>query len=298
MLKSPAAIIAPGTTSDCKNYSLFTGGILDALNRKGAKIPWVYRFSSYRLLDKMPQHVFVVMYPGTNKEIWIDAVLPYYNQHKQYYYKTDRKVKNMSLIALSGIEDHLSIGKRGDKRRNFFKKLKEDIKKAGKFYVKIAAAGPRNAALALIKLNFRSIATNLDKKIQTEPKKVQQFWESIGGNWNKLHTAVDQGKHHKRLGEVDAAIGIEPATTSALIAAGSAVLIAMVSKLGLSGGKDIQDAKDSADKDVIADINKEADGQETKTGDSILKAGGMDFKNIAIIGGAALVGFMLLKKRK
>ena len=88
-LKSPSAILATGKTtgSDCKNYSLFAGGILEALNRKGYKIPWTYRFSSYRIFDRTPQHVFVVIYPGTNREIWVDAVLPNFDQHKKYYYK-------------------------------------------------------------------------------------------------------------------------------------------------------------------------------------------------------------------
>ena len=135
MLKSPAAIIAPGTTSDCKNYSLFTGGILDALNRKGARIPWVYRFSSYRIFDKVPQHVFVVMYPNTSREIWVDAVLPYYDEHKQYYYKVDKKVNNMSLIALAGFDDMAGVGKRGDKRRAFFAKLKKDIQKLSLIHI-------------------------------------------------------------------------------------------------------------------------------------------------------------------
>jgi len=304
MLKSPSAIIAEGTSSDCKNYSLFTGGILAALARKGVKIPFCYRFSSYRIMDKTPQHVFVVMYPNTNKEIWIDAVLSSYNDHKNYYYKIDKK-PNMSLIALAGIDEVFSIGKKGDKRRKFFQKLKDDIKKAGKFFVKISAAGPRNAALALIKLNFRSIATNLDKALQKDPHKVEKFWDSIGGNTNKLKTAISQGKHHKRLGDPynDNVIGLDPATTSALIAAGSAVLIAMVSHLGLKDDKgaavdaDLQPIKDQADKDVVSDINKEANGQETPTGDSILKGSSANMKTIAIIGGAAVVGYFLLKKK-
>lgn len=303
MLKSPAAIIAPGTSSDCKNYSLFTGGILDALNRQGQRIPWVYRFSSYRLLDRVPQHVFVVMYPGTNKEIWIDAVLPHYNQHKQYYYKVDKKVRNMSLIALAGIDELAGIGKKGDKRRKFFQKLKADIKKAGKFVVKISAAGPRNAALEMIKLNFRSIATNLSKKIESEPSKVKQFWESIGGNYNALVKATEKGAKHKRLGYVEdvSAIGVlDPATQAALISAGSAVLIAMVAKLGIKGKPedDLSKSKQEADAAVLSDIEKEANGQETATGSSILKSAGGNLKTIAIVGGAALVGYMLLKKKK
>lgn len=303
MLKSPAAIIQPGTTSDCKNYSLFTGGVLDALERKGIKIPWCYRFSSYRILERIPQHVFVVMYPNTGHEIWIDAVLSSYNSHKQYYYKIDKKIKNMSLISLAGIEDTFSIGKKGDKRRAFFQKLKEGIKKTGKFFIKISAAGPRNAALALIKLNFRSAGTNLNEKIKGDPNSVKKFWESLGGNFQKLQTAASQGATHKRLGGIEdvAALGIiDPATQAALISAGGAVLLAMVAKLGLGKKEDkdkLQGDKDKADAEVISDIDKEAAGQETGTGNEIIKGQGGNFKIIAIVGGAALAAYFLMKKK-
>jgi hypothetical protein len=303
MLKSPAAIIQPGTTSDCKNYSLFTGGILDALERKGVKIPWCYRFSSYRILERTPQHVFVVMYPGTSREIWIDAVLSSYNSHKNYYYKIDKKIKNMSLISLAGIEETFSIGKKGDKRRAFFQKLKEGIKKAGKFTVKIAAAGPRNAALELIKLNFRSAGTNLAEKIKTDPNSVKKFWESIGGNFDKLKQAVSKGAPKKRLGGIEdlSALGvIDPASQAALISAGGAVLLAMVTKLGLGKKEDkdkLQGDKDKADAEVISDIDKEAAGQETTTGNEIVKGQGMNLKTIAIVAGAGLAAYFLIKKK-
>lgn len=302
MLKSPAAIIAPGTSSDCKNYSLFTGGILSALERKGIKIPFCYRFSSYRITERTPQHVFVVMYPGTNKEIWIDAVLATYNDHKSYFYKIDKK-PNMSLIALSGIDDIFSIGKKGDKRRAFFQKIKEGIKKAGGFAVKINAAGPRNAALALIKLNFRSIATNLQKKLETNPGAVKRFWEKIGGNFEKLKDATAKGATKKRLGGVDdlTAIGVvDPATQTALIAAGSAVLIAMVNQLGLGKKEDrdkLQADSNAANMAALADIDREAAGQETATGNSILKGSGAGLPTIAIVGGVAVIGYLLLKKK-
>jgi hypothetical protein len=101
-LRSPSAIVAmPG---DCKSYSLFANGILDSLNRKGIfKIPIAYRFASYKDNNKEPQHVFSVMYPETNKEIWIDPVLKRFNEKRQPTYYKDKKLK-MALIALSGVE--------------------------------------------------------------------------------------------------------------------------------------------------------------------------------------------------
>jgi hypothetical protein len=107
-VRSPAAIVATGNTwgADCKNYSLFSGGVIDALNRKGAGIPWAYRYASYKLFSTTPEHVFVVLYPGAESEIWIDPVLSSYDYHKQPSFYKDRKM----LAKVSGIPNsrHLS----------------------------------------------------------------------------------------------------------------------------------------------------------------------------------------------
>jgi hypothetical protein len=106
-LRSPSAILATGKVHgiDCKNYSLFIGGILDAINRSGEQyIPFAYRFASDKLFDPTPCHVFIVAYPGTDREIWIDPIpeVTYFDQRLTYYYHTDKKYKAMSLQILSG----------------------------------------------------------------------------------------------------------------------------------------------------------------------------------------------------
>lgn len=101
-VRTPGAIVATGKSvgADCKNYSLFTAGIIDGLNRQGAGIPWCFRFASYDPFDPEPQHVFVVMYPKSSEEIWIDAVLDEYDEHKQPCYYKDRYAM---LAKVSGI---------------------------------------------------------------------------------------------------------------------------------------------------------------------------------------------------
>lgn len=106
-LRSPAAILATGQTIgiDCKNYALFIGGILDAINRSGIQyIPFVYRFASDKLFDTTPNHVFIVAFPGSDSEIWIDPIpqIQYFDQRLTYYYHTDKKFNSMSLEILSG----------------------------------------------------------------------------------------------------------------------------------------------------------------------------------------------------
>lgn len=100
-LRSPSAIVAlPG---DCKSYALFANGVLDSLNRKGIlQVPLAFRFAGYKNTTREPQHVFAVMYPGTKKEIWIDPVLPRFNEKRQPSFYKDKKIK-MALIALSGV---------------------------------------------------------------------------------------------------------------------------------------------------------------------------------------------------
>jgi len=101
-LRSPSAILCMKTGADCKSYSSFINGVMSSLNRKGVfRVPLSYRFASYRYDTKEPQHVFSVLYPGTNNEIWVDPVLPKFDQRKEPVFIKDKKIK-MALIAMSG----------------------------------------------------------------------------------------------------------------------------------------------------------------------------------------------------
>jgi len=99
----PTGILIRGK-GDCKHYSGFAAGILDALNRQGKKIDWVYRFASYRLWDRTPHHVFVVINPGKD-EIWID---PTPNAEKMTpFWQIDKKVKPMLHRNISGLGEQI-----------------------------------------------------------------------------------------------------------------------------------------------------------------------------------------------
>ena len=98
--KSPAAILTLGS-GDCKHYSGFIGGVLDALRRQGKQIEWHYRFAAYNGAGRIPEHVFIVV-KNKGTEIWIDPVLKNFNERLRPSYYTDKKV-NMSLSRISGI---------------------------------------------------------------------------------------------------------------------------------------------------------------------------------------------------
>lgn len=82
MLKHP--------TIDCKNYSLFCGGMLDAISRNDYTINWEYRFVSYMKEDPDPGHVFVVVNPGTDN-IWLDPVAGVFNYKNVYYWEVNER---------------------------------------------------------------------------------------------------------------------------------------------------------------------------------------------------------------
>jgi hypothetical protein len=102
-LRSPSAILSIKQGADCKSYASFVNGIFDSLNRKGIfKIPLSYRFASYKNSTK-PGHVFAVLYPGNENEIWVDNVLSTFNEKKQPTYFKDKKLK-MALVSMSGVD--------------------------------------------------------------------------------------------------------------------------------------------------------------------------------------------------
>lgn len=334
-LKSPAAILYTGKTtgSDCKNYSLFTGGILSALNRMGANIKWCYRFASYRMFDKMPHHVFVVINPNTANEIWVDAVLPKFNLKKQYYYKTDKKVNDMALVAVAGIgapkkRQEKRAAKKAAKpakkaaRKELLKKkatkLKASIKKAGKVTLKFAAAPVRNSFLLLIKLNFKNLAGKLKRAIDKAPDKVKTFWENAGGSYKTLTIAVGQGYKKKAIGFIGMQIGVaETAAAAAVTASPLLVKVASVLKsIGINPETIIDFASDKLKQvanDKLEKINeqaeeeKEAVKQEVKeTAQALDKASetteetstGSGINKTLLIGGAVGVAALIFLTRK
>ncbi len=334
-LKSPAAILYTGksTGSDCKNYSLFTGGILSALNRQGANIKWCYRFASYRMFDKMPHHVFVVINPNTANEIWVDAVLPKFNLKKQYYYKTDKKVNDMALVAVAGIgaskkRQEKRAAKKAAKpakkaaRKELLKKkatkLKASIKKAGKVTLKFAAAPVRNSFLLLVKLNFKNLAGKLQRGIDKAPDQIKTFWENAGGSYKTLTIAVGQGIKKKAIGVVGMQLGAAPAAAAAAAVTAAPLLVKVadvLKKIGIDPETIIDFAADKLKQvanDKLEKVNEQAAAeteavkQEVKETAQALdketgeeeKSGGTGLNKTLLIGGAVGVAALLFLTRK
>lgn len=258
-VKSPAAILATGH-GDCKHYSLFAGGILQNLG-----IPFAYRFASYRAFDKNPQHVFVVVNPGTDKEIWIDPVVKEFDYKKPYTYAID---KNMALYSISGIgatqaqKAALKAAKAAKKaaptkeakqaaktsvkaaRKAAGRTTGQVLKKGAKVVLKVAAAPVRNAFLLLVTLNFGGLANKLSAAWVKAPSTLQQFWESAGGKIEALKKAWEKGNTKKRI--FGNTIGAAPVAATATAAAPLLVKISDVLKsIGIEPAELVQLGKDA-----------------------------------------------------
>ena len=263
-VKSPAAILATGY-GDCKHYSLFAGGVLQNLG-----IPFAYRFASYKIFDKQPQHVFVVVNPGTNNEIWIDPVVGDFDYKKPYTYATEKK---MALYSISGIgataqqKADLKAAKAAKKaaptkaakqaaqttvkaaRKAAGRTTGQVLKKGAKVVLKVAAAPVRNSFLLLVKLNFAGLATKLAAAWQKAPSKLQNFWESAGGQINALKKAWEAGSKKKRI--FGDGIGVAPAAPAAAAATAAPLLIKVadfLKKIGIEPDELVQVGRDALNK--------------------------------------------------
>lgn len=97
-VSSPITMLTNGDV-DCKNYSMFVAGILDAMKRHGYPLTWQFRFVTYRWLQE-PGHVFVVVNQNTD-DIWVDPVLAVFNYHL-YYSRAIRRTPKTAR-AISGL---------------------------------------------------------------------------------------------------------------------------------------------------------------------------------------------------
>lgn len=96
-VKTPGAIIHEGV-GDCKHYSSFINGIIDALYRKGYPVTCMYRFVSDDPGTDV-HHVFAVIKDGSGREYWADPVVNTFNKRPIFY---NTKNVHMPLKQISG----------------------------------------------------------------------------------------------------------------------------------------------------------------------------------------------------
>ena len=311
-IMSPAAILAY-QGNDCKNYSLFTIGILDSLKRKNIiSNKLCYRFASYKILDEIPHHVFAVVVVGS-EEVWIDAVLPTFNQKKTYYHKIDY----MPLYSISGTEQIGLFG--SQKKKKAFeaakveakaKGLPEPVKQKSKVVLKFALAPARGSFLLLVGLNFMGLATKLANAFKTNKDKTNSFWSNLGGNTNELLRKTEQGAKKKRiLGDYQEGEQIGVISTAAIAAAAAPILLKvgdLLKSIGIDPAELLQAGKQTIAnqaKKVIAKatskVNQLEEKQDTEVTEAVKTLEGKksmsNFLPLIIVGGIA---FYFITKKK
>jgi len=292
-IKTPAAIIATGKTtgSDCKNLSLFTAGILQDLKRKGIQnIPFVFRFSSYKFFNNIPEHVFIVAYPGTNNEIWIDAVLNEFDYKKNYTYKIDKKPMLVGIAGIGAV------------------KKQTILKKGAKVVLKVAGAPARTAFLLLVGLNFANLAVKLAAADQKDAAALKIWWERLGGQIQKLLNQIKRGKGKKRIfgmDEQDFGIGVIDPGTQTAIAAASPILVAVgtfLKSIGIDPEALKQIAADAANKkakQVVEKIATKVDKKLLLENQEVQEVVQPDKKMnyLPIILGAGVIVYLISRKK-
>ena len=211
------------------------------------------------------------------------------------------KVRSVFDKSLTDLEDYENAGGRGKK------KLQDALKKVGNTVAKASLVLPRGAALALIRLNFRNAAKKLNLLNAKGMDSLHKSWERLGGNTDKLMAAINAGKSKKALvcGKKCRAqagknpqlpteattdfVNFEPATTTAIIAAGGTVVGGLLKIVGdkknVSGQKELMLLNAELaqrDKEEGA-IDATMTPQEKKIADEIIKAQNSGFDPIEAI---------------
>jgi len=206
----------------------------------------------------------------TSNEIWIDPVVGDFDYKKPYTYATDRK---MALYSISGIgataqqKAALKAAKAAKKaaptkaakqaaqtsvvaaRKAAGRTTGQVLKKGAKVVLKVAAAPVRNSFLLLVTLNFAGLATKLAAAWQKAPSKLQNFWESAGGQINALKKAWEKGSKKKRI--FGDGIGVAPAAPAAAAATAAPLLVKVadfLKKIGIEPEELVQVGRDALNK--------------------------------------------------
>ena len=316
-IQLPARLLKDTKVGDCKSFSLAVLAIITALGYKGG-----FRYASYRP-NKIPTHVYNFVFDNSGKKFTFDACVDSLKESPRYTYIKDMEVTYLAGSPIMIDSDPYYLGRRRKRKKD--KKDKKDKPGAGK---KIALAPARAAFLALVKLNARGLATKLQMSISKGGDKTKAFWTKVGGDFDKLKSAVSSGAKKKPLfgikkgGKVSGAlhveylqdqrIGVEPATLTAAAAAiaASAPILLAVSKLFKSqqipeGEEDVLTTDEKAEE---PGLDPEGEGFEaadpdpgaSKTTPTILNTG---FKPSPLVIGAIGLGalgliYMLTKKKR
>lgn len=314
---------------DCKHQSLFTTAVLKCLYPDA---PIYFRFTSYKLLDSEPSHVYSVIVDEYGKDISVDP-LQEFNTEKFYFSHIDKKLPSM-LSRLSGIGQVSTV----------------NAISGVNWVAKVPLAIPRNAYLLLIKLNVARIGSRVREAMIKNPSALKDKWEKLGGSYSSLTNAaknvsdakisvtdisklpvgssardaaceekyakigLNRGKCKKGKINGSGAVG-EVATATAgaaALAAAAPIIVAMTGlfkQLGIGVDTELQAVTDNAgdnltnpdydpneDPDFTFNGNGANGANGSENGENFLTGETAGIPNVALLGGAGILALILLTK--
>lgn len=326
---------------DCKSYSIFTASVLSALGLPVVFEFTNYINSRGELPDPKytPTHVYITTRDENGKRIIIDGVYTDFNKEKKYFYK---KEVPMKIAVLSGTDSTITATQANQyngnkslesdyKKRYIVTQVQAmlnsnnpAIQQQGELYLarikssccnetaingkawtgfkKVTLSGARNAFLALVKLNFRGLATrlnHLDTKVQGGKGKLDAKWKQLGGSPKALRKAIAIGRTKKPLLGAKAVKGIaEPVSLAVILTSAAGVAVAIAPLL-----KNIGAGKETSNADLLADITAAGGdftlpAKDSLTDEQVEKSGGeknlFGIDNKLLIFGAVGLGLVLL----
>ena len=306
-IQLPSALLK-SKSGDCKSKTLLCIAILkNAL--PSCKI--FIRFVAYDRNDETPTHVYCYVVTPGGKTILVDSVYFGFDKEKNYFYKKDFEI--MEISTISGFENatYSDIGK--IKKRTKAER-KERRKKLVKKVKTVALAAPRGSFLSLVAINARGLASKLAK---APKEKVIKIWKVLGGDPEKLYKTIANGAKRKaflgqKLKEVEGLenIGVvDVAAITALLASAAPIIAALAPLLKALGSnkdkKDIEDLeKETEDNGGKLEIpNGEVLDPEPNSGKRPPSSGGggggldMIKDNLPLIAGAGIALYLITKKK-
>lgn len=257
---------------------------------------------------------------------WAQSLINQYDAHP--YPLKPSALKEFSQGKEGGIDTlNLFSEQTGD---SIFKQIGKALEKTINFVkagvLKIVGSIPRNATLALIGINAFNLAGDLWNKIQAGKwDSMAKTWKTIGGNPDKFYNTIQDGKDkHAILGEIgDNSIG-DPISVSALLASAAPIIAILLKYLDKNGKATeiagaIKPLLEQQFPQLALEMGDSFDFLDTHTGQPIqwvvddqdnenLGGGNHDlpgtnsitdiFKNPVVLGGAAMLGTMLVLKKR
>jgi hypothetical protein len=334
-VKSPAAILAQGH-GDCKHYSLFAGGVLQQLGVPFAYRFASYKTFDpqpghvFVVINPGTSNEIWVDPVLTS----FDYKKPYtHAKDKRMALYTVSGIGQATPAQKAALKQakaakKMAKGKAAKKaakvevkaaRKAAGRTAGQVLKKGAKVVLKVNAAPMRAAFLLLVKLNFANLGVKLKRAWDKAPSKLQTFWESAGGKIDALKKAWEKGSTKKRIFGDDT-IGALPAAAAAAPAAAAPLLVKIAEVLRNIGiepeelveiGKDAinqkaqelakkalqpKAAKEAAQVEVADQLEADIEEATTATPAPMFKAATGTNMLPLILGGAAVLYFVMRKK--